>query len=123
MRAQWLALALLLIGLMWVAPASSGKADDSEDAKLAAKFQAFLDEEFRQRPSEATRLGDHRFDDRLDDLSPKARAAWVERWKTTLADLEKTIDRKRLTRSSQIDLDIFRHSLTYNLWQAENSRA
>ena len=49
-------------------------------------------------PAEATRLGDHRFDDLLDDLSPKARAAWAERYRATLAELPKKIDYKKLSR-------------------------
>ena len=119
MRATWISMTLVLGGL---AMSVSGRADESEDAKLEARFKKYLDEEFRQRPLEATRLGDHRFDDRLDDVSPKARAAWAERYRSTLTDLEKVIDRKKLSRGGQIDLDIFRHHLTYALWLAENTR-
>src|SRR4051794_7236822 len=110
MRATWIGLTLLLGGL---AMSASGRAEESADARLEARFKKYLDEEFRQRPLEATRLGDHRFDDRLDDLSPKARAAWTERYRSTLADLDKGIDRTKLSRGGQIDLDIFRHHLTY----------
>lgn len=93
-----------------------------EDAKLTAFFTAYLDEFFRQRPMEATRLGDHRFDDRLEDVSPESRAAWTELTRKTLAQLSKQFDHGRLSRFGQIDLEIFRHHLTYNLWLAEHTK-
>lgn len=95
---------------------------ETERDRLKAFFENYLEEEFRHRPLLATRLGDHRFDDRLDDLSPRARNASVERARTALRDLEQQIDPKKLDRSSQIDFEIFRHHLTRNLWLAENTR-
>ena len=41
------------------------------DEKLEAFFKAYLEEQFQRRPLEATLLGDHRFDQLLDDLSPQ----------------------------------------------------
>ena len=111
---------VLLLGV--AAPSFLGAADNAEDAKLAAFFQKYLDEEFRQRPLLATQLGDHRFDHLLDDLSPKARAAWVERTRQTLAALPREVAYDRLSRSGQIDFEIFRHHLTRDLWLAENTR-
>src|SRR5437660_1151531 len=72
---------------------------DSEDARLATFFKKYLDEEFRHRPMEATRLGDHRFDHRLDDLSSKARAASTARTRTALAALPRQVDVKKLSPS------------------------
>src|SRR5262249_58093274 len=69
---------------------------------------------------EATRLGDHRFDHRLDDISGKARAGWTERTRKTLADLPKAIDYQKLSRPAQIDYEILKHHLTKSLWLAEN---
>jgi uncharacterized protein (DUF885 family) len=93
-----------------------------EDDKLTAFFQRYLDTENRHRPSDATRLGDHRFDHLLDDLSPAARAAADERTKETLAALAKEIDYARLSRAGQIDFEILRHSLQFGIWQAEQLR-
>ncbi len=45
------------------------------DAKLQACFRQYLEGLFQFRPLEATRLGDHRFDRQLEDLSAAARAA------------------------------------------------
>src|SRR4051794_32245393 len=49
-------LLLLTVGLV-----PGVKAEPAEDQKLADFFKAFLDEELKARPLEATRLGDHRF--------------------------------------------------------------
>jgi uncharacterized protein (DUF885 family) len=121
MRRSLCVLLPLILGLTMLSTPSAGRDDDDADARLAARFRAFLDEEFRQRPFEATRLGDHRYDDRLDDVSPKARAAWIERYRSTLADLDKSFDAKKLTRAGQIDRDIFKHYLTFELWLNENA--
>jgi hypothetical protein len=106
-----------LLGLAAGVPAAA-EAED-EDAKLTKLFRAYLDEEFRQRPLEATRLGDHRFDDRLDDVSPKARAEWTERARRMLRDLPRQIDREKLSKSGRIDFDIWKHHLTRTVWLAE----
>jgi uncharacterized protein (DUF885 family) len=96
---------------------------NDEDAKLVDFFKNYLDEEFRQRPLEATRLGDHRYDDRLDDVSPKARSAWTEHYRATLVQLPERIDYQKLSRSGQIDFEIFKHHLTRYLWMADNLHA
>jgi uncharacterized protein (DUF885 family) len=93
-----------------------------EDAKLLAYFKAFLEEEFKQRPLEATRLGDHRFDDRLDDISPEARQANLARHEKALAELRQRIDYAKLSRAGQIDLEIFEHDLKRSTWLMRNTR-
>jgi uncharacterized protein (DUF885 family) len=97
-------------------------AAEDEDARLTAFFKEYLDESFRQRPMDATRLGDHRFDDLLDDLSLAAREGWKKQWQKTLDDLPKRIDYRHLTRASQIDYQIWKHDLERTLWLAENTR-
>jgi uncharacterized protein (DUF885 family) len=91
-----------------------------EDARLAAFFRAYLDETFRAEPLKATRLGDHRFDDRLDDLSVEARAANLARDKTALDELPKRVAYEELSRAGQIDFEILRHHLTREIWLTEN---
>jgi uncharacterized protein (DUF885 family) len=113
---------LLLLSLTGPAGPSPAGPADSEDARLTAFFKDHLEQELRQRPLEATRLGDHRFDDRLEDLSPKARAAWKERWQKTLAELPRKVNYKKLTRSGQIDFEIFAHHLRREIWLADNTR-
>ncbi len=113
-----LPLSLLILAAL-SAPLSAAP---SEDARLTAFFQAYLAEAFRLRPLEATRLGEHRFDHLLDDLTAKARAGWTAHYRRTLAELPKQIDRAKLSRSAQIDYEIFQHNLTSSLWLAENTR-
>src|SRR6266478_5886959 len=91
------------------------------DAGLEAFFKSYLDESFRLRPLEATRLGDHRFDSQLEDLTPEARAKWLELTRKTLAELPKKIDYSILSRPGQIDFEIFRHDLKFAEWLTQNT--
>jgi uncharacterized protein (DUF885 family) len=90
-----------------------------EDAKLEAFFKSYLAKLFEQEPLTATRLGNHEHDAKLDDLSPEARQARIDRDKATLAELPKAVDYDKLSRDGQIDYEILRHSLEYGLWLAE----
>jgi uncharacterized protein (DUF885 family) len=101
-------------------PAPAKQDANKEDAALAKLFRAWLDEEFQAHPLYATQQGNHDHDDRLDDLSPEARQADLQRAKTWLARLPKSIDRDELSRAGQIDFDIWKHALTYSVWSAEN---
>lgn len=95
---------------------------NSEDAKLNAFFETHLERVFQEEPLSATLQGDHRFDDRLDDLSPAARARRVERDRDTLARLPQAVDKAQLSRDGQIDYEIFEHSLRYGIWLQEHFR-
>ena len=97
------------------------RAANAEDAVLADFFKTYLEEEIRQRPLEATRLGDHRYDHLLDDVSKQARAGWTKRYQQTLDALPNKVNYKKLSRSSQIDYEIFEHSLIYSLWLTQNA--
>ncbi len=101
--------------------ATPALAQNAEDGKLAAGFKAFLDEEFRNRPLEATRAGDHRFDDKLDDLSPAARAATKARLQKTFDELPKMFTYDKLSRDGQIDFEIWRQFLQRDLWLMANT--
>jgi uncharacterized protein (DUF885 family) len=113
----WLPLGALLCGL--IGPASG---EEKEDDRLTAFFKRYLEREFADRPLEATRLGDHRHDHKLDDVSPKARAGWLQRYRSTLADLKRQVDVKKLSRGGQIDYEILEQHLQRELWLAENSK-
>ncbi len=113
-----LPLYLLVLGA-FTSPLFAGQ---GEENRLNVFFKAYLEEAFRRRPLEATRLGDHRFDHLLDDISAQARAGWVEHYRQTLAELPKKVDYAKLARSGQIDYEIFKHHLTASLWLAENTR-
>jgi uncharacterized protein (DUF885 family) len=115
--------AVLPLCLLVLAVCSSQlSAEESAEERLNTFFKAYLEEAFRRRPLEATRLGDHRFDHLLDNISYKARAGWIDHYRRTLSELTKQIDCATLPRSAQIDYEIFRHHLTTALWLAENTR-
>lgn len=99
-------------------PAAEGP---SADAALEAFFQQYLDASFALRPSEATRLGDHRFDGQLDDVSAGARARWRELYRRTLDQLPAAVDKQQLSPAGQVDWEILQHELTRALWLAENT--
>jgi uncharacterized protein (DUF885 family) len=71
---------------------------------------------------DATRLGEHRFDDRLDDLSAAARLRWREHYRRTLDELPKRVAYDQLSAAAKIDFEILQHELTRALWLAENTR-
>jgi uncharacterized protein (DUF885 family) len=106
----------VLILLMLAAPAVA-----DEDQKLATFFRDYLEEFMKNNPLDASKLGDHRYDDRLDDLSPKARAANLQRHKDALAHLPQAVVFDRLSSEGKIDYQILRDSLTRTIWLAENT--
>jgi uncharacterized protein (DUF885 family) len=92
-----------------------------EDAKLNAFFKDYLEEYLKNSPLDASRLGDHRYDDRLDDLSPRAREANVQRQRDTLAKLPKAVVFEQLSSEGKIDYQVLRDSLVRTVWLAENT--
>jgi len=92
------------------------------DAKLQAFFKQYLEEHFRQQPTSATGLGDHRFDGLLDDVSAAARDGWLQLDRATLARLPQEVNYAALTRDGQIDFEIFQHELGTGIWLTENTR-
>ncbi len=120
MKPALIGLSLYLLVLA-VFPLPSFAAENVQ-ANLNAFYKAYLEESFRRRPLDATRLGEHRFDSQLDDISAQARAGWTAHYRQTLAELPKKVDYAKLPRSAQIDYEIFKHHLTAALWLEENTR-
>lgn len=113
---------LLTVGFLSCLTASTVFADQTEDEKLQSFFKNSLQEVFHLRPTEATSLGDHRFDAQLDDISPEARARWKALTKQTLKNLPQQIDYKKLSRDGQVDFEILQHHLERELWLDDNMR-
>ncbi len=112
---------LPLILLAWVA-ALAQAADSPGASPLESFFRRYLDERFALHPTEATALGDHRFDDRMDDLSPAALAKSLAHWKATRQRLHQEIDRAKLSTDERINFDIFDHELEGSIWVRENTQ-
>lgn len=114
--------ALVVASLLGVAvmPTPADPPAPPPDAELATIFQRdWLGREFQTHPVFATQQGNHDHDARMDDLSPAARAEerkHLERWVVILGAL----DARKLSRNGQIDLEIWKHSVEYALWQSEN---
>ena len=112
-----------LIAVPWMAlqephSATPGNADQA----LSGFYRQYLESDFTMRPLQATRLGDHRFDQRLDGLSADARARRLEQVRQTLEALPRAVEYAKLSRPAQIDFEILRDSLALDLWQEENVR-
>ncbi len=108
----------LLLSLLLTAVCQGQSADD----KLQQAFRSYLDESFALRPLDATMLGDHRFDARLDDISSKARAEWLRLYRRWLEKLEKEFATSDLSANGKVDFQIFRDELVRSIWLSENTR-
>jgi len=97
-------------------------AQTTENENLASFFRSYLDEHFRHRPVDATKLGDHRFDALLEDVSRAARDGWLAHTRKTLKELPKQVNYSKLSRPAQIDFEIFQHDLETQIWLAENTK-
>ncbi len=86
------------------------------DEQFESLAQRYLREAPEQSPVGATSLGDHRFDDRLDDVSADGWQARLTFTELYLASLE-TIDRGRLSRANQVDALLLLHDLQYDRWK------
>lgn len=83
--------------------------------------ERYVDEFTALSPVSATLLGDHRFDDLLDDVSEASRGKELEFNRQYLAQLNQ-IDRAELSRANQVDYALLDHELRGQLWRLERLR-
>lgn len=111
-------------GASALAPFAPALAQEStqESTRADRAFEAlasrWLDRSMRFSPVSATGIGDHRFDDRVDDVSPAGRAASLRFTRETLAALE-GIDRNQLSRANQVDYALLANNLRGDIWRSE----
>src|SRR6187455_357003 len=89
------------------APVAAPPPPPTPDEQFEAIAQRYLREFPEKSPAAATALGDHRFDDKLDDVSAaawEARAAFADAYLSQLAP----ITQANLTRANQVDLLLLR---------------
>ncbi|WP_068070730.1 DUF885 domain-containing protein [Novosphingobium lentum] len=98
-------------------PPSSPQAQHATtaDAAFTALADRFIASLTRFDPVQATQLGEHRYDDRLADITPAGRDAREAEWRALLGDLSR-IDRASLSRDNQVDLAMLDNELRYRLW-------
>jgi uncharacterized protein (DUF885 family) len=101
------------------APAPPAPPPLTPDQQFESLTSRYLEEFPGLAPVSATGLGDHRFDARLDDVSPagwQARLAFAE---TYLSALE-PLDRAALSRANQVDALLLKHRLEYERWRLQS---
>ncbi len=107
---------LVIAGLAIVqAVASAAPGADQSFSQLAARY---LDDVADRSPVAATALGDHRADDRLDEVDAAARA----RIRDTFIDYRETlgaIDRDALSRANQVDAAILHNQIESTLFELD----
>jgi uncharacterized protein (DUF885 family) len=114
-------IAALLLGACAAAPPPPAPAPPppppppTPDQVFEQLARRYLDEFPQQSPVDATSLGDHRFDDRIDDVSVDGWKAQLDFSERYLAALQ-PIDRSRLTRANQVDALLLAHELEYQRW-------
>ncbi len=91
-------------------PTVAGVTDPTLRALLDAHWESLL----ARWPTWATRLGDHRYDDRLDDISAAALAA-DHAARAAFARRAEALDPRRLDAADQITLELFRGELATGL--------
>ena len=110
----------VLTACMLAITATTAMGQQTEEIKLETWFKGYIEQVMVDEPMTATRLGDHRFDDRLEDLSPDARLMRLNRDKKALADLPQAVNYKSLKRASQVDYEILSRYLESRIWLSEN---
>jgi uncharacterized protein (DUF885 family) len=115
-------LAAVLLGACAAAPPPPAPAPapapppPTADQQFEALAKRYLDEFPRLNPVDATALGDHRFDDRIDDVSAAGWQAQFDFAGKFLAALE-PLERAQLSRANQVDALLLRHELEYQRWR------
>jgi uncharacterized protein (DUF885 family) len=108
---------IIVFALALTACAQVSKPTDGSSAearKLHAMFDAAWEEGARDFPEWATYRGDHRFGDRLADMSAAAIAARDERLQQRLREA-RAIDRTSLNATDRVSLDMFIDSVDRQL--------
>ena len=103
--------------LLCITACSSAHASAADDA-FELLSQKYLNELVQFSPVNATLIGDHRADDKLDDVSAAARQRALESYRTYLDELA-TIDRGSLSRANQVDFEVLRNQIESSLWSIE----
>ena len=100
------------------APAAQPRAPTESDMTFETISQRYLDQMTALTPVNATALGDHRFDDRLDDIS----VAGYDRRAALAHELllqVQALDPAELSRAHQVDARLLTSELQYQIWRIE----
>src|SRR5689334_13017573 len=92
-------------------PQASASQAEIETKRLNAWLDARYEEDLAFSPIEKTRLGRKDDLDKIDDLSEAGELAHLKWRRGTVADLERSFDRGKLTREGQTSYDLWRYAL------------
>lgn len=98
-----------------ITEAAASAAADTRFAEISTRA---LEGWFQNSPVNATRIGEHRYDQEIDDLSPAGRAQRLDFGKAILSELD-TLDPATLSRENQVDAAILRNRLQSDIWNQE----
>lgn len=113
-------LLMLLIGAALLSRCVSARGQTA-DERFEALAERYLDEFPALVPVAATLLGDHRFDDQLDEVTDQARTEQLEFCRRYLRELAE-LDRAQLSRPHQVDYSLLDHELRAQQWRHERLR-
>ncbi len=108
-------LTLLFLLAALALPGCGGKPAASADAPFLRLAEAYLDDVLRLWPTNATYLGNHKYDGQLEDYSPAGLQAAVETYEKHRLNLRQ-ISRQRLSPSARIDYDLIDHDIESSLF-------
>ena len=107
---------LFPIGLL--AMATTVAAGPSTDEAFENLGDEYISDLVNFSPVQATLVGDHSADDRLDDVDAASRAQTRELLREYIEALQE-FDRDQLSRANQVDAELLRNELESNLWSIE----
>ena len=88
------------------------------NAQFSALSKRYVDSLARFSPVSGTQLGDHRFDDKLPDITARGRGNQVAFDQAMLGSMAR-IDFKALSRDNQVDYLLLKNALDYELWDIQ----
>ncbi|MEM1296412.1 MAG: DUF885 domain-containing protein [Verrucomicrobiota bacterium] len=96
-------------------------ADPDMNTRFTEISERFLEDLLRASPVTATNLGDHRYDDQLNEVDDAARKQQAKAARERLDELDK-LDVSQLTRENQVDGALLRQRLEKTIWTLETLR-
>ncbi len=112
---------VLLIAILSLLTATTAFAEQKADADFEALAARYLDEMPSLSPVSATSIGDHRYDDILDQVNASARKKSKAFYRRYQRELDH-IDSDQLSRPNQVDAELLRNEVQYNLWSINKSQ-
>ena len=95
------------------------RAPTETDTSFEAISKRYLNEMMALTPVNATALGDHRFDDRLDDVSAAGYQKRTVLAHELLAQIQ-ALDARQLSRANQVDAKLLQNELQYQIWRVDS---